>query len=384
MFVGPFLIKTSPENGESLTSWMVRVAHQFSLRPYALCLIMWRGTAILNRDIDGQSNPVLWKGLADANGVDHSIARGTTIASLEGKLFRRHAPNSKTKWVLRLGIFHRSRRRFGQQFCPHCLATDERPFYRLGWRLAFTTVCLKHRRQMLDRCQSCGSAVEFHRHDPLNAPIISCFHCGDRLDRQRSRAAPRSVMELQSFLEGSLSAGHAAFGSTKKLPSVDLLTIYGQLLRIVATGARSQKLRNSLAKMFGLDPAPINFQTNAKEYEALDVENRIRLAALCAPLLLDWPNNFIEACQRSDFWATWALRDTKAMPAEYTQIVASNLGMNAYLSSRDRKLSEKPPALSKIVHIEKFGGPKRIKTPTLLTGSRLASIGNRASGSSRR
>ncbi len=321
MFVGQFKLKTAPENEESLASWLVRISHQFVLKPYAFCLIMWRGTTVLTRDIDGQSNPAIWKRLAEANGISEAEAYSTTISSLEGKLFSRHSPNSKTRWVLRLGVFHRSRRRFGQQYCPHCLATESTPNYHLKWRLAFSTVCLKHRCVLLDHCASCGSAVEFHRTDPYFSTIVECFHCRARLDKQNTSRAPSDVIKLQSHLESALSRGTISIGRTISIPSVELFAIYGQLVRIVATGTRSQQLRNTISTKFGFDPSPINFETGAKEYEALTISSRLRLARLCSPLLLEWPNTFVDVCRKSDFWASWAMRDFHNAPEEYKRVV---------------------------------------------------------------
>ncbi len=297
---------------------------------------MWRGVAIWNRDIDGLSNPIIWKRLAEANRVSPATAHGTTISSLAGRVFDQHVPNGKTKHLLRLGVFHRSRRRYGQQFCPHCLASDSDPYYRLNWRLAFTVACTIHRRAMLDRCQSCGHPVEFHRGDPLKTSIIQCHACGGRLDRQRSPTVSPVVLDLQAYLESAISNSHAQFSNISRFRSVDLLSVYSQILRVVSTGSRSQSLRNTLSSVYGTDPTPLKFQTGALEAESLDVENRIRLAEMCAPLLLDWPGRFIDACVKAGFWKSWALRDGKDLPGEYEHVARVYLDGTAYLSSRTR------------------------------------------------
>lgn len=337
MHTGVFQLRTAPEQGESLASWYVRVAHRFALRPYAFGLIMWRGVPILNRDIDGQSNPEIWNRLAEANGVASAEAYETTVASGEGKIFERHMPNGKTKWLLRLGVYHRSRRRYGQQFCPYCLADDADPFYRLSWRFSFTTVCSVHKTHMLDRCRKCGHAVEFHRINPLKATIVQCFKCSTRLDRQSSTTASYPLIDLQKHLDAAWANGKVQLGRHRNFPSVDYFKIYGQLLRIVATGPRSQQLRDALSDQYGFDPSPIVYPTKAREFEALDIDSRVRLATMCAPMLVDWPIRFVIACKNANFWATWAKRDARNLPVEYVKIVDKHLEGSAFLSSRWRK-----------------------------------------------
>lgn len=300
---------------------------------------MWRGVAIWNRDIDGLSNPIIWQSLAKANRVSPAVARNTTISSLEGRVFDRHVPNGKTKHLLRLGIFHRSRKRYGQQFCPHCLASDPDPYYRLNWRLAFTVACTTHCRAMLDRCQSCGHPVEFHRGDPLKTSIVHCHACESRLDRQSSPVVSPVVLDLQAYLDAAISDGHTQFSNYSRFRSVELLSVYSQILRVVSTGPRSHFLRNVLSSLYGTDPSPLKFQTRAYEFEALDIENRTRLVEMCAPLLLDWPDRFVQACKKASIWTSWAMRDAKDLPAAYEYVARVYLNGSAFLSSRTRNMA---------------------------------------------
>lgn len=325
MHIEPFLLRTAPQAGESLSSWLVRVSHRFTYRPYAFCLLLWRGVAILTRDIDGQSNPVIWKSLAYANGVTEDDAFATTVASMKDVIFEKHVPNGKTKWLLRLGIFHRSRRLFGQQFCARCLANDAIPYYRLSWRFAYSIVCSTHRSLLTDRCQICGHPVEFHRTDPDKQSIIHCFNCQARLDRQQTVRASAPLIHLQGYLDSAIANRHVRFGTKVDYPSIDLFAIYSQLLRVVSTGSRSQQLRDVLAIRYGFDPAPIDFQSNAREFETLDLNNRARLAMMCAPLLLEWPDRFIDVCRRANFWMAWATKDRLHLPPEYMQVVTNHL-----------------------------------------------------------
>jgi hypothetical protein len=45
------------------------------------------------------------------------------------------------------------------QYCPLCLQTDSRPYFRRAWRLAHMAVCLAHSCRLHDRCWQCDKQV---------------------------------------------------------------------------------------------------------------------------------------------------------------------------------------------------------------------------------
>ncbi len=305
------------------------MCHRFVLRPYTFGKLLWPKLHIWNRDVDGFSNQEVLSRLSFLNGVPPERASKTTVASLEGRLFHQHQPHGKTKWLLRLGIFHRSRRLFGQQFCPLCLRSDDDPYFRLNWRLSFSTVCLKHQTALLDRCADCGAPVEFHRIDPLKACMVTCYQCGKRLTKQRTPRCSAIDLEFARKFEIAMSRSTVDIGSLRQYPAVDFTALAGQICRVVMTGARSQALRDVLHDHYGFDPAPYDFRSQAFEFEVLDVNQRRRLLRMCAPLILDWPRGFIRACQEAGVWSTWANKDTKQLPAAYLEVVRTHLqGLN--------------------------------------------------------
>ena len=57
---------------------------------------------------------------------------------------------------------------YGLQFCPHCLAEDIEPYFRLAWRLAFYTHCPKHYCMLLDLCPQWGQGAAAYTLGPIH------------------------------------------------------------------------------------------------------------------------------------------------------------------------------------------------------------------------
>ena len=139
--------------GEILSSWLVRIAHANGFQARAFCADQLRyDREIWRRDIDHLAPPKLIALLARKTGANVEEIAATTLRSYEGIAFERFIEFGTTRWVLPLGIQGRTRRLFGQQYCPACLATDSVPYLRLRWRMAFQVVCTSHSVLLADRC----------------------------------------------------------------------------------------------------------------------------------------------------------------------------------------------------------------------------------------
>ena len=149
----------APEPNESLSSWLLRVTWANGGRPHSFAHRIWPKRQIWTRDVDHFSDAVVVAKLAHGTGVTVERAFDTTIEALQGKLFEKHAPAGRTAWVLPLGIYHRTRLLYGNQFCPDCL--DETPaYFRLNWRLALASTCPRHGIVLADR-YACSS-IDWH------------------------------------------------------------------------------------------------------------------------------------------------------------------------------------------------------------------------------
>lgn len=83
------------------------------------------------------------------------------------------------------------------QFCPACLAEDEAPYFRRGWRRASVMTCRRHRGRLLDRCPSCGQGLAPFNQRAL-VPQHKCAVCGFDL---RRAAAPNLTPATRKAVE---------------------------------------------------------------------------------------------------------------------------------------------------------------------------------------
>lgn len=174
-----------PLPDELLSSWMIRIARANGFKVHNFyALFFGRDRQIWNRDIDLHAPQWLLEGLSARTGTQPHRIYQTTLRAFESILFETYVEGGRNRWVLPLGIFHRVRKAYGQQFCPRCLGEDEVPYLRRAWRLAIVTVCAQHAIVLQDRCGSCGRALEPHRTDmvarhgcPQPAYLSHCASC---------------------------------------------------------------------------------------------------------------------------------------------------------------------------------------------------------------
>ncbi len=75
-------------------------------------------------------------------------------------------------------------------YCPGCLATDDKPYFRRRWRLAPFVICPTHRALLLDRCWYCRSRIDLLTQSKIG-PRPRCGPCGRLLCD--APATPRAV-----------------------------------------------------------------------------------------------------------------------------------------------------------------------------------------------
>jgi hypothetical protein len=91
-------------------------------------------------------------------------------------------------------------------YCPCCLASDSKPYFRRRWRLAPFVVCLTHRTMLLDRCWNCQSRIDLLTWGETG-PRPSCGSCGVWLAAAppTPRAATAALVPRQRNLEAMLA-----------------------------------------------------------------------------------------------------------------------------------------------------------------------------------
>ncbi len=183
-----FPVHPQPLPDELLTSWLLRTAHGNGMKLQRLLdVALGKSAATLNRDYDRSVPDAHLKRYAELTGIDARRLTECTLRGFSGTFVEEVKTTTNTPWILAIGVQHRKRKLYGQQYCPSCLGTDFVPYFRRSWRLAFYVECNVHHVAMCDACWACGAQVIPHRID-VGQPRMSllqnmryCHRCGDDL-----------------------------------------------------------------------------------------------------------------------------------------------------------------------------------------------------------
>jgi hypothetical protein len=349
-----------PRRDESLSSWLLRTIRLNGCEPHSFCNSIWPGRQIWNRDIDCLSDPVIVAELARGTATPLDRAAQTTVRSLEGVLFERHFPHGRNEWILRSGVFHRTRRLTGSQFCPKCLA-EEPPYFRLIWRVAIASTCPLHGIVLLDRCPQCSAPLVPHR---ARCPT-ECHICRTDLTRANALGADSIALQFEDRARKILEGAPATLNQYGEIHPLAFFALVRQVLRVLSTGPRSKALRRAVAEQFGGDPSEPQFPSSTREIESLAAADRHRLMTLLSRVIGGWPFLFVACCLEARVLASWAMRDMdgRNSPFAYADAVRTYLyrparvsnpaeisAARAYLVKRGRKMGAY--ALRKLMGID--------------------------------
>lgn len=323
------------------------------LKLHTFCSIAWPGKAIWNRDIDKSADAEVVQTLSLRTGTSLERAHATTLAAYEGILYDKHNRFGPNPWIMPVGVYHRTRRQFGLQYCPTCLAEDIEPYFRRKWRLGFLVVCEKHGTQVYDRCSQCGMAVNFHRDELGNfrkfAPVSMtlCFACGSDLREatnkvSHSRAVTPMEVGFTAELLLAMDKGVATVCETSATYSHLYFTVLRQLMKIVGMrDKRVGKLRQAVSITYGVEDYIPGRGERRRDVEEEGVQQRRQLLGLARCLLEEWPHRFIALAQAHKVWSsTWlrhlesgSRRRSQPAPFWFWEVVHEHLYRTRYCPS---------------------------------------------------
>lgn len=333
----PVHLKPYPD--ELLSSWLLRLAHAHGLKLQTFCSrVFGKEKSIWNRDIDKFAPEWLINHLAAATGTPLQDVINTTLKSYEGVLYETHQPNGNTRWVNPIGIYHRTHKNFGLQFCPICLRHDTDPYFRKYWRLAFFTECEKHHILLHDRCPDCGSAVNFHRVEmgirSLIKPksVVNCFQCGyDLRDAPITRIncadwqtsiMYRTILDFHQL--GWLFTDKSTFQYSHQL-----FDVLRHLCVLISSNRRAKCLLPFITERLKIDYSILG-RARFTTFEKCDVYHRHALFHSALWLILDWPKRFVEVCNLLNLTNSYLLNDYVNSPFWFYSIINTQLNHSQY------------------------------------------------------
>lgn len=276
-----------------------------------------------------------------ARRTDTPLARveQTVLRRYEGRLHLHTNQGSIVPWILPLGIYHRTRRYYGQLFCPGCLQRDGAiPYFRTHWRLATSYACTRCRVYLHDRCPGCEQPVTFFRvelgrkSDLADRPISHCFHCGLDLATAPVKRTPVPVLADQLELERILREGW----NEQVFYSHLYFSVLRQLMKQL-TNARpaSVALQRAVDRETGWSPLEEDptVRTGKLSIELLPLRVRGGVLRQAQWLLTDWPGRFLEMTRRYPITSTPFLYAMPDIPAWFHDVVVENLYVGRYFQT---------------------------------------------------
>lgn len=331
-------IHPQPLQDEIFSSWLVRLAfaNKFPLHTFYSSLLRYK-EPIWNRDSDRHPTPNLLNILSIQTGQSVQSLLMLTLMSYEGILFEQLPNIGNAPWVMPLGIYHRTRKSNGMQFCPVCLQADnDTAYYRRHWRLALCPICVQHGCLLHQHCPACGETIAFHRHGigrariaSLNA-LFTCHHCSHDLRDVTPRQIPmrsayqHNLVRLIESLNAQSWSG-SPLGSTHPLALFQGLHALIQLL----IGRHGGRLRARMRIALDVELYERREKRHV-EFEHLNATTRLDFLWSACWLLEDWPNRFLDACAASNLSRSYCSENLRTLPFWLAQVIDLHLDRRPY------------------------------------------------------
>lgn len=313
-----------PRDDEIFSSWLFRLAIANFSKPHTFCRFHFPGYQIWNRDIDKSAPPGLITRLSQLTDLPEQVIKNSTLKSYEGLLFENCNPNGNQKWILPLGIYHRTINRNAFQFCPRCLQKDGAlPYFRKEWRLAMTVACPKCGILLHDQCPFCQKPICFYRHNMgqkeslASASVKNCIYCMSDLTKSPLYPCLIGTVAYQQKLDRYLRQGFS--------PRTGYSHLYFDVLYQLTKLLIQQRQRMSKFQSERLGTHQPNLAKSKRAaFELMDVISRESVITAAVRLLENWPERFIESCRRNSLLSSDLMRDFHA-PYWYHNVVRTHL-----------------------------------------------------------
>lgn len=254
-----------PLPDELLSSWIVRIAEANGVKLETMTHLLF-GAYLLpwNRDVDRLAPKWLLKGICAHTGASYWDAYRMTLAGYRTRLYPHRQDSGQLRWILPIRINSTKRDGYGMQYCPECLATDKKPYFRRKWRVAFYTFCPEHRIMLRDCCPACGAAVTFYRRDfgrgiDEAGAICLCHQCQSDLRNVPHELVPifdgkafQLYIKMLRVLDGPANgAGRFNLG---------FHAVLHQLCKVMLSAQNRNQFRQYIAARLEVEVAPVQYR----------------------------------------------------------------------------------------------------------------------------
>lgn len=282
---------------ELLSSWLVRIALANGCDPLSLTGVIWPEYRAWTVDIDRCLPSEQLLVLARMANISSEALELSTLPPIARRITEK-IPPAQGHWSWIVSAIPRNRRRLGGlQFCPLCLASDTRPYFRLQWRFAWHTCCERHGCLLLDRCPHCQSPIAAHMNSADAKGIAYCATCkGCLAGDYAHESAGASSTWLQMTSDKALVRGSIEYLG-ELMNAREWFSCLGVWLGLVRTAARGRS-DGALQLMQSLNVI-VPQVTEAKAFDCLGTVQRAALLEIVGKLAwMDFDSlvgSFVEA-----------------------------------------------------------------------------------------
>lgn len=315
----------APRPGETLSSILLRLARNHAASAHELCAMRWPGRQFWTRDIDRTADDGLLEAVARDMGLSRAAIEASTLRGLVEALGFPERLHGSQRGILPVGVYHRVRRRFGQQYCPACLAVQP-PYLRRLWRLEIMVACPEHGVLLRDACPDCDAPFIPHRRHAMTSR--RCHRCGASLTQGSfEKPALRAVMLQQAALRAlSRSIGDAADAVAHHAAPMPRWS--------VLEGVGDRELLDGIHRLCQLaahlsDSGSVDRSESRREtWTLLRTRERAAVMEQVGTWLADWPltwlgwagergltRHFLEATHGP--WPAWARKGFEGLPYSF-------------------------------------------------------------------
>lgn len=325
-------VRPEPAEDELLSSYLVRCAGLHGMSAHRFCAFHFPRFEIWTRDIDRSAPKEFVNALASSTGIPLESVRRMTLQDPE-RLVSSRRRRGTAAWINALGVYHRTRRRHGLQFCPQCLATSS--VYKRAWRLSFVVGCEVHGSMLHDACPHCDAPIMPHRQ---LAGTLRCHRCHRLLAGALLPVAalPRAAAAQQTVCSHAMDTGFADIDGRRIAAHA-----YFRGLHVLASQAADRGCAFE---------GPWNIADRvAAPVECARTTQRTALLDSLATLLATWPESFrhyatdMRWTQRTFHRMSipsWLYREVERLPSGHPRQPGSVRSLRARLAALGKRKPE--------------------------------------------
>ena len=217
-------ISTPIEEGELLSSWLIRAALNAGCSPLVLIEALWGNWRALTIDLDKNLSEKQLSILLRHSFETEENIRNTLLCSGFHKIHNKNYIGQNALWILSLGSRNRSNLA-GRQICSKCFIDDKNnPYLRLKWRMAWHTCCEKHNVRLIDKCDNCHVTIHPHKVEIEHKSLSICTKCGFDLKKAHAMPAEQSALAFQKQADQVFEQGYGYYDG-EKISSIEWFAI---------------------------------------------------------------------------------------------------------------------------------------------------------------